>query len=149
MIRGIRFKLPNVYDSFINKILNGINKDKYIWKIDEDQVFINGGDFLFSTDIYNGQDFKRIISHPSYYTVFINLRAYPIGTVFDEVKDYNVFLKSNCELIVLITDSTFVDIYSKNRADIEMINLNAQKNNFTEIEYITDENDKRKEFEAI
>lgn len=149
MIRGIKFKIPNEYDSFINKILDGINKDKYYWKIDEDQVFFIEDDFLFSTDIYNGRDFSRIISQPSYYVVFLNLQAFPIGSDFNEIQDYSDFLKSNCELIVLISDCIFVSIYSKNKNVIKTINLNVQINNFDEISYITDENDKKIKFTAI
>lgn len=149
MIRGIRFKLPNEHNSFIGKILKGINMEKYVWKIHEDQVFLSEGDFLFSTDVYNGQELKRIISQPSYYAVFLNLQAFPIGTDFDEIKAYNDFFKSNCELLVLISDCIFVNVYSKNQENIETINFNAQKNNFEEIEYITVEDDKRGKFKSI
>lgn len=149
MVRGITFKLPNTYDIFIEKILSGIDMDKYVWKIDEDQVFISGGDFLFTSDIYAGQKFKRIISQSSYYVVFLNLQAFQDGNSLNEIKVYNDFLESNCELIVLVSDSIFVTIYSKNRKDIEAIKLNAQKNNFQEIEYITEENDRKTELVAM
>lgn len=149
MIRGIRFKLSNEYNSFINKILEGINIGNHFWKIDEDQVFAGGGDFLFTTDIYAGNDFKKIISMPSYYVVFLNLKAFPDKCSFNEIRDYSDFLKSNCELIVLISDSIFVSIYSKNRNHIETIKLNAQKNGFQDIEYITQENDRSKELVAM
>jgi hypothetical protein len=52
MIRGLRFKIPNEYNFFINKITDGINKDNYVWRISEDQVFLEKGDFLFDSDIY-------------------------------------------------------------------------------------------------
>lgn len=42
-----------------------------------------------------------------------------------------------------------MDIYSKSMKIIEIIRLNAQNNNFQEIEYITDENDRIKEFECM
>ncbi len=48
-----------------------------------------------------------------------------------------------------MVDVIFVDIYSKSMNIIEIINLNAQNNNFLEIEYITDENDRIKEFQCM
>lgn len=48
-----------------------------------------------------------------------------------------------------MVDVVFVDIYSKSMNIIEIIKLNAQNNNFQEIEYITDENDRMKEFECM
>lgn len=149
MIRGIRVKLPNEYDSFINTVLHGIDMKNYIWRIDEDQVFIGGGDFLFSTDCYNGQDFERISSKPSYYVVFLNLKAFITGDINIEIKGYDDFLKSNCELIILVSDAIYMSIYAKNRNNIETIKFNAQKNNFQDIEYITQENDENKELIAM
>ncbi|WP_346848697.1 DUF2691 family protein [Clostridium sp. UBA5119] len=147
MIRGLRFKIPNEYNFFINKITDGINKDTYVWEIFEDQVFVEKGDFLFDSDIYSGQKFNEIISQSPYYATALNLQVFPCETNIQQVKNYNEFLSSNCELVFLICDVIFVDIYSKSMKIIEIIRLNAQNNNFQEIEYITDENDRIKEFD--
>ncbi len=149
MIRGLRFKLLNKFDFFINKILDGINKDTYVWRISEDQVFLEKGDFLYDSYIYSGQKFNEIISKSPYYTAALNLQVFPCGTNFQQINNYCDFLNSNCELVVLMCDTIYVDIYSKSMNIIEIIRLNAQNNNFQEIEYITDENDRIKEFECM
>lgn len=149
MIRGLRFKIPNEYNFFINKITDGINKDMYVWKIFEDQVFGENCDFLFDSDIYTGQEFNEIISKSPYYLTALNLQVFPCGTNFQQINNYSDFLNSNCEFVVLMCDTIYVDIYSKSIKVIEIIRLNAQNNNFQEIEYITDENDRIKEFECM
>lgn len=149
MIRGLRFKIPNEYNFFINKITDGIDKDMYIWKIFEDQVFGENCDFIFDSDIYIGKEFNEIISKSPYYLTALNLQVFPCETNIQQVKNYNEFLNSNCELVFLMCDVIFVDIYSKSMRIIEIIRLNAQNNNFQEIEYITDENDRIKEFECM
>jgi hypothetical protein len=149
MIRGLKFKIPNEYNFFINKITDGINKDTYVWKIFEDQVFGEDCDFMFDSDIYIGQEFNEIISKSPYYLTALNLQVFPCETNIQQVKNYNEFLNSNCELVFLMCDVIFVDIYSKSMKIIEIIRLNAQNNNFQEIEYITDENDRIKEFECM
>lgn len=149
MIRGLRFKIPNEYNFFINKITDGINKDTHIWRIFEDQVFGENCDFIFDSDIYIGQEFNEIISKSPYYLAALNLQVFPCETNIQQVKNYNEFLNSNCELVFLMCDTIYVDIYSKSMKIIEIIRLNAQNNNFQEIEYITDENDRIKEFECM
>lgn len=105
MIRGLRFKIPNEYNFFINKITDGINKDMYVWKIFEDQVFGENCDFLFDSDIYTGQEFNEIISKSPYYLTALNLQVFPCETNIQQVKDYNEFLNSNCEFVFLMCDT--------------------------------------------
>ena len=38
---GIEFNIPNEYGNFLEQILKQINLDKYIWKIEEDEIYIN------------------------------------------------------------------------------------------------------------
>ncbi len=73
MIIGLRFKVPNEYNFFINKITDGINMDTYVWEIFEDKVFVEKGDFLFDSDIYSGQEFNEITSKSPYYVAALNL----------------------------------------------------------------------------
>lgn len=148
MIRGLRFENQNSYNSYLDKLLHGIDIRKYVWEIDEDQVFTKEG-FLFSEDSYTGDSFSELITQPSYLVFFINLQAYPIGIGYLDIETYDDFRKSSCEILIFVTDSIFVDIYAKDENIIETIKLNAERNNFTKIQYITDENDTRKEFRAM
>ena len=147
-LRGIKFLIPNLTDTFISKILEGICVEQYIWKISEDEVYLEG-ESLFLSEKLNGQDFRKAINHPRYYVVFANLQAYPVSSDFCELNTYEDYLKSTCEIVVLITDCIFVDIYCKQQADIEIIKTNAVNNYFCDIEYVTDENDIRTDFCAI
>lgn len=143
---GIKFQIPNKWDKLIESILNGIELKKYIWKINEDDVYIkdtmkNNG-FLFPQEknIFNGEEFIKIISQRSYYTVFINIEAYLSENDFHNIKTYNDFITSNCEIIILTSDNIFVNIYAKSEKIIQQIETNAMKNKYEQIEYITDEN---------
>ncbi|MGK0465801.1 DUF2691 family protein [Clostridium sp.] len=104
---------------------------------------------MFLSDVLNGQDFRKTISFPSYYAVFVNLQAYPIGSKVTELNSYEDFLKSNCEIAMFICDNIFVDIYIKDKMIINKIKYTAEQCNFKEIDYITDENDCNKEFCAM
>ena len=148
-MRGIKFKIPDLEGSFISEILNGICVEQYVWKISEDQVYLDMGKSLFLSGVLNGQDFRKTISYPSYYVVFANLQAYPTGSDFKELNTHGDFLKSGCEIAMFISDSIFVDIYAKDEKIINKIKYTAEQCDFKEINYITDENDRKTEFCAM
>lgn len=148
MNRGIRFKIPNKWGTLLSDILKGIKYEDYVWEIDEDEVFLEGGDFLFSTNRLSGHLFKEAISSAIYYVVFINLQAFPCDENICEISSYSDFIKSDCEIIMFICDNIYVDIYVKNQCIIELLHKNAIEHKFTEIEIITDTNDTRSVFQA-
>lgn len=143
---GIKFQVPNEWGNLIENILYKIDLEKYIWGIEDDDVYIedntkNNG-FLFPQEknIFSGIEFKNIISQKSYYTVFVKINAYLNENDFCIIKTYNDFKKSNCNLIILVTDNIFVSIYAKSENVIEKIKINAILNKYEKIEYITEQN---------
>lgn len=149
---GIEFKIPNEYGRFLREILEQINLDKYIWKIEEDEIYVNDNkesndDFLFKNSMYKNADFKRIIAQEDYYIVFANIKLY-IKQDNIIINTYKDFMESSCILILLITDSEFVEIYSKDENLLDEIYDNALKNKFCNICYITKDNFKREKFSA-
>ena len=142
MIRGISFQIPNEHGSHIGKILEGIHIESYIWKIVDDEVILNIDDDLFSTEILKGDELKRIICNPSYYMVFLNMQAFSAEGDTDTITTFSDFIKSNCEIVLLVCDCIFVDIYVKSKENVEIIKLNAERYKYEKIQYITAENDK-------
>lgn len=121
IIRGIRFKIPNAYDSYLALILDGINIKKYIWKVSEDEVYVNGINDLFPCEIINGIEFEKLIQTPSYYVVFVNLEAFTDRENLCPISNYEEFLESSCNIVLLVTDNIFVDIYIKEMHEIGII----------------------------
>ena len=151
---GIEFNIPNEYGNFLEQILKQINLDEYIWKIEEDEIYINNNrksndndDNLFKKPIYKNADFKKIIEQEDYYIIFANIKLYvkQDNTIINTYKD---FIESSCILILLVTVSKFVEIYSKDENILDKIYNNALKSKFHNICYITKENFKRKKFSA-
>ena len=147
---GIEFKILNEHGNYLKQILNNINREDYMWKITEDEVYItNGMDYLFPQDgtTLSNAEFIGIISQESYYTVFVNIKLY-IKEDSILINNYDDFIKSSCILVLLITDNEFVEVYSKDMNILNTIYNNAVENNFSDINYITKEIFKRKEFSA-
>ena len=56
---------------------------------------------------------------------------------------YEDFCKSNCQLLLLIADCRYVEIYTKDPNIAKVIYENALLSDYTEVEYVTDSNDCR------
>ncbi|MGC7950660.1 DUF2691 family protein, partial [Bacillus sp. II_CA] len=64
---------------------------------------------LFPDDtILNGLSFLNCISVDEYYVIFADLKAFPQREDVVEIKSYEDFLKSSCEMVLLIIDSSYV-----------------------------------------
>ncbi|KAF1342305.1 hypothetical protein ABP1_3037 [Bacillus subtilis] len=61
----------------------------------------------------------------------------------NQVNTYEEFADSDCELVLLIADNSYVSIYCKNKNIIEKLYFNALQNDFEDVQFITDENDTR------
>ena len=145
MIRGIRFTIPQETTNTLWKILNRTRICNCTWYNVEDQceVWTNTpGQVFFNLPSYNAKDFEKKIQQ-DHYIIFLKLLAYPEGERFFNIHTYKDFQNSRCQLLLLIYDCEFVEIFVKSTVIAEIIFNNASLNNYKNIEYITDNNDKR------
>ena len=56
----------------------------------------------------------------------------------NDIKNYDQFLTSSCQLILFIVDNIFVEIYAKNQTILEKISKNAVNYDFSNIELINE-----------
>ena len=149
MIRGISFEIPNKYGRFLGDILKPFETDEYNWLVGGEEAYlIVDGQFeepLFarSGEVWAGLTLKRLLEDKEYYIIFQDLKAFPQGKDIVEVKTYEEFLNSDCQLVLLVVDSCFVSIYCKNNKMIEDLFKNAKDRGYDHSEYITDDNDIR------
>ncbi len=145
--RGLRFEVPNKYGTFISIVLKSIAVNDYDWILNHIEVHSSNknDDDLWNENqpfILSGEVLKERIDLPNYYTVFGEFFAYPRGNQPKLVSSYEEFKESAAEIVLLIVDSVYYDIYCKDEELIEQLYSNAKDNNFSNIEYI-DENDTR------
>ncbi|MBT3318239.1 MAG: DUF2691 family protein [Clostridia bacterium] len=143
MIRGLEFQIPNEYANALSYILKDIDFDMYSWHISEDEIFsYKKGKEMLKKTVYDGNNFKKQFKNKRYLPHFINLQAYQLGGARESIENYEDYVKSNCEIILLIWDSFYVNLYAKNHDIIELVKKNVEQN-AENLEYITDENDCR------
>ncbi|AEP90933.1 YncE [Bacillus subtilis subsp. subtilis str. RO-NN-1] len=108
-------------------------------ELDDEELF---HDFA----IVDGADFAKQLKTNQYYTIFVELQAFPYGKTINQVNTYEEFADSDCELVLLIADNSYVSIYCKNKNIIEKLYFNALQNDFEDVQFITDANDTRTGF---
>lgn len=135
---GIRFEIPNSYDKFLGKILEGTFLDNTYWNIINSEVFKEDGNNLFEKEINHSKDLKRIITSEDYYVVFITMQLYENNTKIANIKEYNDYLNSDCKLFMTIVDNGIVDIFSKEEKLLEIIKSNVKKYSFKSFNCIND-----------
>jgi hypothetical protein len=142
-MRGISFIRNKCDDSIFATILDGVDVKGLYWNVSEDEVYLSNDDNLFVEKFIDGNTFLSLINIDYYMAIFANIKAYTDNIISNKINYYDDFLKSNCELVILCYDSAYFEIYSKSTDIIEIIKSNCMKKGFSEIEYITDDNDCR------
>ncbi len=131
---GIRFEIPNQYGKFLKKIFEEIDLSIYDWNIiDEEVIFLD--DFSLEEECYSFNEMKKILEKDMY-LIFANFQLMESGKTITEIKTYRDFVDSECSILILIVDSSYVDIYSKDLNIIKRINSNAINEHYENIEYI-------------
>ena len=148
MRRGISFEIPNDYGRFLGDVLQPIEINAFHWKIGIGESYkivndkLDGMLFPDSQESISGTELKTTLESNDYYVIFADLQAYPSKEI-SSIETYEEFMESDCELVLLVVDCSYVTIYCKNQEAIISLQKNALNNGFTDIEYITDENDSR------
>ncbi|WP_458126492.1 DUF2691 family protein [Paenibacillus sp. Z3-2] len=149
MNRGIHFKIPNTYGSFLGEILKPMDIVNFDWFIGEEESYFvvedTLGDSLFPDMVIgmSGEELQKIIDNYKYYLIFANLKAYPKGTKITDVITYEEYMVSDCQMILLVIDSIYVTIYCKDLEKVEELYNHINRKGFESLEYLTDENDTR------
>ncbi|QKE75681.1 DUF2691 family protein [Arthrobacter citreus] len=149
MKRGISFEIPNQYGQFLDDILKPVNIKDFNWFIiGEESYLVVDGDLdkpLFPEyiQVINGPELDDKLKKNEYYLIFADLKAFPENKDSIEIRTYEEFLSSDCQLCLLITDCIYTDIYCKELELIEKLYTNALQNNYENLSYITDTNDSR------
>ncbi|MUT67964.1 DUF2691 family protein [Paenibacillus sp. NEAU-GSW1] len=149
MTRGLIFEIPNEYGNFLEEILSPFDMTLYDWYVGgEESYFVNDNQLvepLFPNEEFglDGAILKRTIENMKQYLIFVNIKAYPKGKIVEDISTFDEFLKSDCQLVLLVVDSAYVTIYCKDKIQIDALYKNAVNKGYEKVEYVTDDNDFR------
>lgn len=147
MIRGISFKVSQTFSGrILFDILNFLDLEDYVWYNvkDQSETWANmQGDEFLNMNTYSGTEFKNLVLQP-HYIVFVKLQAYFYDHNFYNIKNYTEFCQSDCQLLILVSDCDYIEIYVKDDKLVKnFYEFIVDNKSYIDVTYITDLNDTR------
>lgn len=145
MIRGVSFKIQQSNIMSLWNILKCIDIKNYNWYNIQNQTEAwdtSRKKVFFNKSFYDGESFSKHIQNP-HFILFLKLQAYFKNDVFSHIHTYEQFEKSDCQLLLLIYDCEFVELYLKDLTIATNLFQYALKQHYEDVEYIVAKDDKR------
>lgn len=146
-MRGLSFEIPNKYGRFLFDILSAIDIKNDHWRVGGGEAYYIEADQLgaplFLKSAYTGDELYETLTANDYYVIFADLKAFPQQADVQEIPTYEAFVTSRCEFVLLIVDCAYVTLYAKSEQAIKQLYTQAITAGYTEVTYITDDNDDR------
>lgn len=145
-ICGISFVIPQNKPYVLKEMFQNISLNNYTWinAKEQEEIFPQSDDGLpinkifLGKDVLNGDEFQTLIQNP-HFVLFVKLLAFPSNKELKEIETYSDYLMSNCEMVVLIYDCEYVEIYTRSLEIINTITNNCVQYGYTKIELISEE----------
>lgn len=124
-------------------LLKHINFEDYDWYIDNIEVYTRDGqDAGWNYDSpVSGQNIRRIFND-QYSLIFGEFIGFPSGADASKPNTYEEFVNSSAEIVILVVDAYYHDVYCKSASLIEVLYKDLIRLGADEVAYI-DENDPR------
>ena len=130
--------------SIVSSLWSNVNVEDYYWTILESEVY-KKADTVECDGRYTGKEFKKALKDlDSCYIVRINIQA--SKRVIDAVEYYDEYINGECELVILIHDVIYNEVYCKLAKECDLIKKNCLKLDYDEFEVINDDSDCRTVF---
>lgn len=128
---GLDIELPYSYGNYLLEILNGIDIENLFWDICHEEILCNNKEYLFQNKYMDGESFKKIIGAEKYFIIFIDLKAYKTASKnYKNIEKFEDFIKSDCEIVILCTDSIYLEVYCKDAYMLKKIIDNCIVNKY-------------------
>lgn len=150
-MRGLSFKISNPRGLPLLQILTCVNVKNYYWYVagsQNDTWDSQMERLLLDHFVYDGLSFCNTLKQ-EHFVIFLKLLAFFPHDKYDEILSYDDFQKSKCQLLLLIHDCTYVDLYIKDQTIIEETYQYAVGSGFQNVRYIKDDNDARTKMSVI
>ena len=138
---GLEFSLNKSNRKILEDIINYASLN-YEWYISESDI-VHNNDSFFLDEKYTGAQMKELFENYFDLIIFLNAQGYKSGAKKSKILEYLDFKKSNCELLLLIYDADYVEIYSKDESLLKRLSLKYSN----DVKVKTEKNDNRTKME--
>lgn len=144
-MEGVIFYIRNEYGKQLFEFLEGIVNPTWYWSVAPEEAYFAdpngfGAPFFGEEDqIMDGPTFMNHISEEDYQLIFADLKAFPTLESVVEITNETEFMKSSCELGLIVSDSAQVIVYSRDKQIILDIFKRAESMAYEDIRFMTKE----------
>ncbi|MGI6361059.1 MAG: DUF2691 family protein [Bacillota bacterium] len=146
-MEALSFETPNAYGNYLYDLCKDIPLEKYVWEFGFNEMFPGSGsdvEKITTKGFISGEEFIKTINFPAEgnFLIFMSIRACFKGRECNDITTYDDFIKSDCQIVINVDDSLYVNVYAKDPGILDIFRANAEKLRFTDIEYFTPESDR-------
>ena len=129
---GYKFEIEENCNNFLNVLLSNIDLNEYYVLVKEDEtlprdIISLDCNSLFAKSIYKYPDSYDELKNRKYYPIFMRVDFRKISIDEGEKQSPLKCLQSNIDLIILVTDSIYGEVYCKEKKLLTKIFLNLKK----------------------
>ena len=144
-MRGFEFVLEQGKDLQISKLFQGIMLEDTQIYISESEIFRNNQLDQNEATLIDSM-IKEHVEVPNSWIHNLILFLYPNSATASAIRTYKELLDSDCELVLLVYDMSYVEIYVKNSDLLEQLLNNVAQMPVVKLDIKTDQTDLRSEF---
>lgn len=106
--------------------------ESYYFHVVDASIFVNGTEIKVPNR-FKAEYFKDLIRHSFVGECFV-LHLYPESAFPEQIETYHDFLQSECEIIILMCDCYFVEVYCKSNLWLQLLLKKARSIEGTTVE---------------
>lgn len=139
---GYKFEIEENCNNFLNVLLSNINLNKYYVFIKEDEIIPDSissldDNSLFRNSVYKYLDFSKELESKKYQSIFMRIDFSKSDISKEEISSPKEYLQSSIEMLIIVTDSIYGEVYCKNQGILSKILVNLRNSkSFKEIKKV-------------
>jgi len=144
MIRGVHVETTiSTAGGLIYEMLAGIAEEYLCYNLESQyEAFMISIADAFAGETLS-ESYDALSDNQNGFFISLKLQFFRAEDQFCEVSNYQEFLDSDCQILLLLYDCVYYDIYVKGEKRSEDIYQSIDKSILRELSYITDDNDTR------
>ena len=136
---GYKFIIEENTSNVLKELLSNINLNKYYVFIKEDEIIPDSissldDNSLFRNSVYKYLDFSKELEGKKYQSIFMRIDFSKSDISKEEISSPKEYLQSSIEMLIIVTDSIYGEVYCKNQEVLSKILANLRNSkSFKEI----------------
>lgn len=147
-MRGIGIHYTGGYGAIYKSLFKNIPWKEYDWYASDSEIIQSNRNICLPERL-SLPKFSSLLDEENYLVIFSKIEGLKKGGRHIPIKTYEQFLNSDCEIMLLVTDSMYINIYAKEQNLILQFLNNAETLTCECIEVLTDKTDWRTEMRAF